>query len=181
MSTNNRGTAVIINICMVLKQQISPTLENTYPPQTPLGRTPPAYQMITVDTHCKQMRVLWGWQLILSMLTWWCWCGGCPSRQAIPLQTPIGSATTCIWDDDRRHASHTDACPVGTKWGEVECGAKGSGCRGGHVKKGQLIIYLIVWLWFVCPNRVIQQNLTKIQMMSIQVNGSIPINKSGFL
>ena len=25
-------TAVIINICMVLKQQISPTLENTYPP-----------------------------------------------------------------------------------------------------------------------------------------------------
>ena len=32
-----RGTAIGINICMVLKQQISPTLENTYPPQTPIG------------------------------------------------------------------------------------------------------------------------------------------------
>ena len=73
MSTNNRGTAVIINICMVLKQQISPTLENTYPPQT-----------------------------------------------------PIGPDTTCISDDNCRHASQMDACPVALTLGEVECWAEGS-------------------------------------------------------
>ena len=71
MSTNNRGTAVIIT--MVLKQQISPTLENTYPPQT-----------------------------------------------------PIEPDTICIPDDNRRHASQTDACPVGLTLGEVECRAEGS-------------------------------------------------------
>ena len=122
MSTNYRGTAILINICMVLKQQISPTLKNTYPPQTPsgpdttcipddncrhasqmdvypvgltlgevaalpsadiicigwvvhvadvpheepspnkhpLGRPPPAYEMMTIDTHCTRMCVLWG-------------------------------------------------------------------------------------------------------------------------
>ena len=26
----------------------------------PLGQTPPAYQMITIDMHRKQMHVLWG-------------------------------------------------------------------------------------------------------------------------
>ena len=56
--------------------------------------------------------------LILSVLVWWCWCGRHPSRRAIPRQTPIGPATTCIRDDDRRHASHTDACPVGLTLGE---------------------------------------------------------------
>ena len=39
-------------------------------------------------------------------------------------RTPIGPATTCIRGGNRRHASHTDACPVGSTLGEAEWGGK---------------------------------------------------------
>jgi hypothetical protein len=49
-----------------------------------------------------------------------------PHARSYPRQTPIGPATICIQDDSRRHASHTDACPVGSTWGTAERRAEGS-------------------------------------------------------
>ena len=137
-----------------------PPHARTYPDKHPLGWPPPAYKVVTIDTHCIWMCVLWGqhwgrWSMgqkgavivvhgVRMVLTW-------PSHLRTYHQwRPIEPATTCIWGSNHRLALHMNACPVGSTLGQVEWGVETEETWIQNIN----MPCLFVWLPFVYPNRV---------------------------